>query len=128
MLTFGKWKNQPLVRVPTGYLRWCLAECHQLDPWARSLVQAELRRRGERYVNASAFVWDCEETLTAAIASDPAIDLDTAGALADHVMTAFEEVRRRHGIGQETELVIPADRSADRRGVLPDWRTTREDD
>jgi len=117
-LTFGKHKHKPLPQVPTGYLRWCLAECHQLDPWLRSFVQSELKRRGERYVGAQAFIWEFEETLTAAIASDPGISVDLAGAIADHVMLAFEQVRQRHGIGDQTELVIPADRSADRR----DWR------
>jgi hypothetical protein len=106
-LTFGKHAGRPLTDVPADYLRFLLG-CDRLDPWLRPRVREELGRRGERYVPASAVLADLEETLTARVSEDEALSHEVAGRVSDHVLDAFEEVRQRHGIGSETELVIPA--------------------
>jgi hypothetical protein len=104
-LTFGKHAGRLLTDVPTGYLRFLLG-CDRLDPWLRPLVKEELCRRGERYVPASDVLADFEEVLTARVSEDEALTHDVAGRVSDHVMEAFEEVRQRHMIGEDTELSI----------------------
>jgi hypothetical protein len=44
-LPFGKYRNQPLVEVPTDYLDWFLRSC-KLSGGLRNAVTDELRRRG----------------------------------------------------------------------------------
>lgn len=45
LMPFGKHKGRPLGEVPTGYLRWALAEA-KLSAGLRGAVRAELSRRG----------------------------------------------------------------------------------
>jgi hypothetical protein len=110
-MPFGKYKGRELTVLPTGYLRWLVKECNLEDDLDRS-VRAELERRGDRFVDASSVMADLEEELTARVSGDFAIGHDDAGLLADHVLEAFEAVRRRHGIGRATQLVIPGERPA----------------
>src|SRR5688572_18176365 len=111
-MTFGKHRGRAVADLPKGYLRWLLAECDQIEPWLARVVRQELSRRGERYVEAEVVLSDLEETLTAAVAGNPAIDFDVAGVVADHVLTTFEAVRAKYGITADTELVVPPRRVA----------------
>jgi hypothetical protein len=43
---FGKYEGVPLAAVPSGYLRWALAESPRLSRLLRHAVEAELGRRG----------------------------------------------------------------------------------
>ena len=114
-MPWGKYRGEALDAIPQGYLRWLL-NADAAEPWLRQAVRQELRRRGERFVRADAVLADLEDTLTAAVAEDDALDHETAGRVADHVLDTFEQVRERHGLGPETELYRPArpDRPPDR--------------
>jgi hypothetical protein len=107
-LHFGKFKDSCISAVPTNYLRWVLASCERLDPWLRWRVQLELKARGERYLPAAVVLADLEELIAEAVDADGRIGHGPAGLLSDCVLTAFERLRERHGIGRETELVVPA--------------------
>jgi hypothetical protein len=109
VMPFGKWRGRELTELPTGYLRWLVRECNLDDDLDRS-VRAELERRGDRFVDATSVLWDLEEELTSRVSGDNAISHDDAGRLADHVLEAFEAVRRRHGIGTTTQMVIRGER------------------
>jgi hypothetical protein len=71
-------------------------------------VQLELKARGERYLPAAVVLGDLEELIAEAVDADGRIGHGPAGLLSDCVMVAFDRLRERHGIGRETELVIPA--------------------
>jgi hypothetical protein len=45
-MTFGKHNGRLLTDVPTGYLRWLLRECDNLEPRLREGVLWTLRDRG----------------------------------------------------------------------------------
>jgi hypothetical protein len=105
-LPCGKWRGRPLADVPTGYLRWAVGGMDTLDPWTRDAVRQELRRRGARFLPAAVVLDDLEEILTERVSEDPALPHAAAGLVSDHVLSAFEELRQRHEIGQETELVV----------------------
>lgn len=47
-MNFGKHDGKRVSDVPDGYLRWCLRECENLEPWLRGAIEAELGRRGYR--------------------------------------------------------------------------------
>jgi hypothetical protein len=108
IMLFGKHREKSLADLPVSYLRW-LAKC-DLDDWLERCVRAELSRRGERFVDAAAVVADIEEGGTRLVSGDDRIGHDDAGRLCDHLLSAFETVRRRHGIGAGTELVLPGER------------------
>jgi hypothetical protein len=111
-LPFGKHRGRDLRDVPLSYLRWAIGTC-DLDPWTRQHVQAELQRRGTRFLPAAAVLADLEELIAEAVDADARITHAAAGLLTDCVLVAFEQLRAKHGIGQETELVInPAQRPA----------------
>jgi hypothetical protein len=110
-MPFGKWRGRELTALPTGYLRWLVKAC-SLDDWLDLSVRAELERRGDRFVDAASVLADLEEELTRTVSEDDAIGHDDAGRLADHVLEAFEVVRRRHGIGHATQMVIRGERPA----------------
>jgi len=105
-LPFGKYCGQRLTDVPADYLRWLLRGADQLDHWLRLDVQAELSRRGVRFVLAAEVFEVLEEELTARVSEDEDLEHAAAGRLTDHVLEACEAVRRRYGIGQQTELVL----------------------
>jgi hypothetical protein len=105
-LPCGKWRGYPLADVPTHYLKWALNGMDRLDDWTRDEVRQELRRRGERYAPAGLVLADLEETLTARISEDPLLDFAVAAIVSDHVLLAFEEVRDRHGVVADTQLVL----------------------
>jgi hypothetical protein len=46
-MPFGKWKNQPLSDIPSGYFEWCLENVRLEDygRWLRRAILAELDRR-----------------------------------------------------------------------------------
>src|SRR5262249_6883441 len=117
-LPFGKHQGHRITDVPHGYLKWLL-NADAAEPWLRAEVRAELRRRGERFVPAYGVLADLEETLTAAVAAADDPPHEDAGVVADHILDTFEEVRQRHGRGEQTELFVPA-----RRDGLPDRRNT----
>src|SRR5262249_10287977 len=101
-------KNRHVSDVPTGYLRFLVEKFDGLKPWLRWHVEAELKRRGERYLPAEAVLADLGELLTVAVSAGEAFDHVVAAGVRDHVFQAFEELRQRHGIGTETDLVVPA--------------------
>src|SRR5262245_41818679 len=111
-MPFGKHKGRPVRDLDTGYLRWALKEC-DLKPQLYDAVKSELRRRGERHVDAAAVLGDLEEELTARISDDDGVVHENAGILCDHVMMAFDVIRERWGISSVTELVVLA---KERRG------------
>jgi hypothetical protein len=47
-MPFGMHKGRSLAEIPTDYLRWLLRECHNLTPWLRSAVEAQLEFREYR--------------------------------------------------------------------------------
>jgi hypothetical protein len=47
LLTFGKYRNRPIGRVPRSYLRWLLDHADGATPEVRSLARQELARRGQ---------------------------------------------------------------------------------
>jgi hypothetical protein len=104
-LPFGKHRGKPLADIPRSYLSWALNTC-DLDPFLAWHVQAELRRRGERFLPAAAVLAELEELLTVAVSEDPGLTHAVAACVSDHVLLAFERLRAMHGIGTETELVI----------------------
>jgi uncharacterized protein (DUF3820 family) len=109
IMPFGKYRGLDVEDVPTPYLRWCLREVN-LDGGLHRAVEAELSRRGDRFVDAAAVLGDLEEEVTRRVSEDGQIGHDDAGRLADHVLEAFEAVRQRHGIGTATQMVIPGER------------------
>jgi hypothetical protein len=104
-MTFGKFRGQLVADLPKYYLKWLLSA--DPEPWLASAVRAELSRRGQRFVNAALVVTDLEEEVTARVTADLLISHTVAGRVGDHLLDAFEAVRRRHQIGADTELVIP---------------------
>jgi hypothetical protein len=105
-ISFGKHKGKPLADLPTGYLRWVLANCPGADPWLLASARKEAERRGERFLPAAEVLADLEEQM--AVELDNAdVDHDTAAVLGDVVLTAFEAVRQKCGLGTETELHVP---------------------
>lgn len=105
-LGFGKHKGRRLDQVPRGYLKWII----NADDMPFSLRQAarnELQRRGERCLPAATVIADIEDELAKLLCEDEALDDGTCASVSDHVLEAFEAVRRRHGIGAETELFVP---------------------
>ncbi len=120
-LPFGKHRGQPLSAVPVSYLRWLAGTADNLDPWLRLHVQAALKERGERFLPAAAVLADLEELIAEAVDADDRINHASAGLLTDCVLVSFEQLRQRHGIGQQTELVVPArDASGGRRLQPPE--------
>jgi hypothetical protein len=47
VFTFGKHAGEPLDRVPTDYLNWCLRNIKNLRADLRAAIREELHRRGE---------------------------------------------------------------------------------
>jgi hypothetical protein len=121
VITFGKHAGKRLCELPDGYLRWLLQNCNNLDPWLRPQVRAELGRRGQKFVPANLVLADLEETLTARIAEDPALPHGTAALVNDHVLAAFEEVRSRHQVVDETELMLRPGRPPRRFGEVEEF-------
>jgi hypothetical protein len=104
-IPWGKHRGKPLGVIPRSYLRW-LVGLDSLAPELRSAIKTELGRRGQRFCPAERVLADLEEEITAAISNDPAIDHATAAVVGDIIMATFTLVCERHGIGQQTELMI----------------------
>jgi hypothetical protein len=105
-MAWGKHAGKAISTLPRSYLTW-LRSRDDLDPHLAAAVRIELRRRGERHLDAGAVVGELEEAMTVRIAEDPELSHELAAKLCDHWLEAVEEVCRRLGIGEETELVIP---------------------
>ncbi len=105
-MPWGEHEGKAICDVPRSYLVW-LRGREWLDPELAALVRSELRRRGERHLDAALIVSELEEALTQRIAEDPDLSHAVAGRVNDHWMETVQEVCLRHGIGEETELVIP---------------------
>jgi hypothetical protein len=109
-MPFGKHRSTPIVRLPTGYLRWLLTGCNNLDCWLAGHIQDELQARGERYLPAADVLEDLEDEVAARLDRADDMDHDIAGQVGDILLEAFDAIRRRHRIGRETELHVPAAR------------------
>lgn len=46
VMTWGKYRGIPLSQVPGDYLKWCLEALPGMHPDTRSMMEAELSRRG----------------------------------------------------------------------------------
>lgn len=44
-MPFGKYRDEPLEEIPTGYLEWVVRNCTRIDPWLRRLIDVELEER-----------------------------------------------------------------------------------
>jgi hypothetical protein len=115
-LAFGKFKGKALAEIPTNYLRW-LTGCNNLDRYLAGQVQAELKDRGERYLSAAEVLEDIEDEVAARLSDADNIDDDVAGQLGDLLLVAFDSIRRRHRIGRESELVVPAEVTCQRNNA-----------
>ncbi len=104
-MQFGKYRGKPVADLPRGYLSWLLG-CDALTPELGRAVQAELRRRGERYLEAAEVLNAVEEEVTARVVDDPGVPHDLAALVGDHLLDAFQAVRTRFGVGDETALVV----------------------
>src|SRR5262249_1721155 len=102
----GKHKGRALSDVPSGYLKWLLSGCDNLQPWLRELVREELRTRGARFLPAVVVLNDLENLIAEAVDADWRIDHEAAGRLSDCVLLPFEQLRQLHAIGDASELVI----------------------
>ena len=105
----GKHAGQELSAVPLSYLRWMLKEEAE-EPWFLAHVRAEVGRRGQRFLEAAAVLFVLEEALVEAISEDDTLPEWEAAALCDHVLEVFAAVRKHYGIGEATELLVPARR------------------
>ena len=112
VMPFGRHKGTRLSALPSTYLKWCLGNLDELEPRLSAAIREEVDRRGVRFVPADPVLFDLEENLTARVADDPAIAHEDAGRLADHLLEAFEDTRRKFGIGGETEFIIDPKRPA----------------
>jgi hypothetical protein len=115
VLSFGKHRGRALSDVSTSYLRWALG-ADRLDEWERSAIRAELARRGQRFLPAADVLASFEERLTELVSEEARLDHAAAALVGDLLLLAFEDLRRRFDLGQETELVIPPRRVPADRG------------
>jgi len=113
-MPWGEHKGKAICDVPRSYLTW-MRGLEDLAPELAAQVQSELRRRGERHVDAGTVIGDLDEEMTKRIAEDPEVSHEVAGRVNDHWLDVVEEIRQRHGIGEETTLVIPPQREPDCR-------------
>ena len=111
VLYFGKHKGELLTTVPTRYLRW-LQGLDNLDAALARAVKAELSSRGERYLPAAVVLDDIEDAIVEVLSRQWAVGDNEAAVMGDVVMEAFDDVRKKHKIGRQTQLVVPATRQA----------------
>jgi hypothetical protein len=105
-LPFGKHKGERIDTLPTAYLRWFVGNVDGLDAWLEQQIRAELQDRGERYLRAVEVFSELEEGVLERLTEADGIDHATAGIIGDVLLDAFQDLRRRYGIGRETELVV----------------------
>lgn len=43
VMTFGKFRGEPLEKIPEGYLRWLLTDCNSLEDDLRVAIERKLR-------------------------------------------------------------------------------------
>ncbi len=110
VMPWGKHKGKSLGDLPRGYLSWVLG-CDALTPELERAVKGELRRRGEKHLEAAEVLNAVEEEVTARVVEDPAVTHAVAALVGDHLLDAFEVVRARFGVGEETELVVRGQRA-----------------
>jgi hypothetical protein len=114
----GKWISDD--SIPRGYLKWLVTECDRLEPWQVQAVAEELTRRGERLLPAADVLNDLDDEVIRAVTGDDNIPFEICARVGDAVLEAFEAVRERWGIGQQTALHVPAQHEP--RRPIDAWR------
>ncbi len=59
LMSFGKYKGQPVHQLPRRYLKWCLRELTDISPQLRKAMEHGLR--GEEYTPPSRQPWKPRE-------------------------------------------------------------------
>lgn len=103
-IPFGKHQGKEISRLPLSYLKWLTTA--DIDPPLAAEVRDELARRGTKIVSARLVLSDVEETIYRMLDESPNLEHETCGVLSDIVLEATDEVRQRHGIRDETALLI----------------------